>query len=88
MAGVQYKLKWFTYLPPSTEPYTSLTGNIEITGVTGSTLPNGVLTDRRENPIKKASVTFGLVDRECIRCINKVKIKVTGVQPPTTWPET
>lgn len=77
-----------TYLPPSTEPYTPLTGNTEITGVTGSTLPNGVLTDRVENQIKKASVTFELVDRVCTHCSNKVKIKVTNVQPSRTWLET
>lgn len=75
-------------MPPSTEPYTPLTGNTEITGVTGSTLPNGVLTDRVENQIKKASVTFELVDRVCTHCSNKVKIKVTNVQPSRTWLET
>lgn len=47
-------------MSPAAEPHTPLTGNIEITGVTGSTLPNGVLTDRVENQIKKASMTFGL----------------------------
>lgn len=40
------------------EPHTLLPGNIAITGVAGSTLPNGVLTDRVENQIKKASMTF------------------------------
>lgn len=83
-----YKLKWFTYLSPSTEPYTPFPGNAEITGVTGSALPNGVLTDRVENPIKKANVTSGLVDRVSTACINKVKIKVMSVQTPTTWLKT
>lgn len=76
------------YLPPSAESYTPLTGNIEITGVTGSTLPNGILTDRVENQIKKASMTFESADRVCTHCSNKVKIKVMNVQPSRTWLET
>lgn len=64
MAGVQINISWtelqheITYLSPLAEPHTLLAGNIEITGVAGSTLPNGVLTDRVENQIKKASMTF------------------------------
>lgn len=47
-----------TDVSPSAEPHTPLSGNLEITGVTGSTLPNGALTDRGENQIKRASMTF------------------------------
>lgn len=75
-------------MPPSTGPYPPLAGNTEIAGVTGSTLPNGVLTDRVENQIKKGSTTFELVGRVCTHCSNKVKIKVTNVQPSRTWLET
>lgn len=74
--------------PPSAESHTPPTSYIEITGVTGSTLPNGVLTDRVENQIKKASMTFESADRVCMHCSNKVKIKVTNVQPSSTWRET
>lgn len=40
-------------------PYTAPC-DTEIAGVTGGTLPNGVLTDRVENQIKKAGTTFEL----------------------------
>lgn len=48
-----------TFFPHQQHPTSLLlTGNTEITGVIGSSLPNGVLTDRGENQIRKASMTF------------------------------
>ena len=57
-------LNWITahdhiLVPISRSPYPAPC-DTEIAGVTGGTLPNGVLTDRVENQIKKAGTTFEL----------------------------